>query len=85
MGIHVCIPMSWKMLSSSQNTCFLCSLDECDSQATHHLRIPSVGADVDHRVCGVVVYVQNRRKDPVDPQSPSFLPRQFTLKIGTLF
>ncbi len=58
--------------------------DEGGAEPPDHLRVLAEGADVDHRVVGVVVDIHHRREGPVDAQRPAFPRRHLADEAGGL-
>ena len=84
MGIHLGVAVAGKVLGRCQNSGLLGSGHECRAQAPHHLRVLSIGTDVDDRICRIVVDVHHRGKYPVDSQGSSFLGGDASLPVGPL-
>ena len=80
--IHLGVTVTRKVLGGRQHPGLLGSGHECRTHTAHHLRVLSVGADVDDRIGGIVVDIHHWGKNPVDSQGTGFLGGDAPLPVS---
>ena len=82
VGVPVGVAVTGKVLSRCDHAVLLQPTDERGAEHGCQSRILAEGADANHRVCGIVVDVQNRRERDVNPERASFRRRDASLIVG---
>ena len=79
MRVNGSISVAWEVFGSRDRARTLGTFSERSGESTDFHRILTIRANIDHGIRGVIVNVDNRREDVLNPEGSRFPARYLTL------